>query len=81
MAPCSCCVAGCRPIVNEVFSTSESPSSRICGSTHMTSTIDSSVPRPRQTPMDATVFSEDKKPMDMPAVARMVPEVTTVGNA
>ena len=31
--------------------------------------------------MDATVFSEDKKPMDMPAVARMVPEVTTVGNA
>ena len=47
----------------------------------MTSTIEISVPRPRQMPMDATVFSEDKKPMDMPAAARMVPEVTTVGNA
>ena len=47
----------------------------------MTSTIDSSVPRPRQRPMDATVFSEDKMPMDIPAAARMVPEVTTVGNA
>ena len=39
------------------------------------------MPRPRQMPIDATVFSDESTPMEMPAAARMLPEVTTVGNA
>ena len=67
--------------VKAVFSMMMSPSSKIWGRTPMTRKIEMTVPRPRQMPIEEMAGLEDRKPIRMPAAARMVPEVMMVGNA
>ena len=58
-----------------------SPKIKICGRTPMTRSMETSVPRPRHSPIPAMASLEVKKLMSVPAAARMLPEVTTVGKA
>ena len=67
--------------VNAVFSMIISPSIKIWGRMPITRKMEIKVPRPRHTPMEAMAGLEDSRPMEMPAEARMVPEVTMVGKA
>ena len=64
-----------------VFSMIKSPNSRICGSTKRTRIMDINVPRPKATPMEATVGSDAISPIKNPAQVKIVPEVKIVGNA
>lgn len=58
-----------------------SPMSRIWGRTAITSTMEMTVPRPRQVPMAAMTGLVVITPISAPATARMVPDVKMVGNA